>query len=44
LVAGLIGGRDMEYKDYKDYAKVKGFQPLRVEAFEAMKRAGFFNK
>jgi hypothetical protein len=32
----------MTYEEYKLYAKEKGFQPLRVEAFEAMKKAGFF--
>ena len=34
---GLI----MNYEEYKEYARVKGFQPLREEAFEAMLRAGF---
>lgn len=32
----------MSYEEYKLYAKSKGFQPLGLEAFEAMKRAGFF--
>ena len=31
----------MNYEEYKEYARVKGFQPLREEAFEAMLRAGF---
>lgn len=35
----LRGG--MSYEDYKQYAKSKGFQPLGLEAFEAMVRAGF---
>lgn len=34
----------MTYEEYKQYAKEKGFQPLCLEAFEAMKRAGFFGE
>ncbi len=34
----------MNYEEYKLHAKNKGFQPLRIEAFEAMKKAGFFNE
>lgn len=33
----------MNYEEYKAYAKTKGFQPLGLQAFEAMKKAGFFN-
>jgi hypothetical protein len=33
----------MTYEEYKLYAKKKGFQPLSLKAFEAMKKAGFFN-
>jgi hypothetical protein len=29
----------MTYKEYCEYAALKGFQPLREAAFEAMKRA-----
>ena len=31
----------MSYEKYCEYAKAKGFQPLGLEAFEAMVRAGF---
>jgi hypothetical protein len=31
----------MSYEEYKLYAQTKGFQPLGLEAFESMKRAGF---
>lgn len=34
----------MNYEEYKIYAKAKGFQALGLEAFEAMKRAGFFKE
>jgi hypothetical protein len=33
----------MSYEAYCDYARVKGFQPLCIEAFNAMKAVGFFN-
>lgn len=29
----------MNYKEYCEYAKAKGFQPLREVAFNAMRRA-----
>lgn len=32
----------MSYKEYCDYALLKGFQPLLELAFNAMKEAGFF--
>ena len=31
----------MSYEEYIEYARVKGFQPMGLEAFEAMIAAGF---
>jgi hypothetical protein len=38
-----LRGQIMNYKEYCAYALLKRFQPLREEAFKAMKAAGFFS-
>lgn len=31
----------MSYEEYKEYARLKGFQPLSEKAFDLMVKAGF---